>query len=87
MSIVPLPVFETDADSRHRTEVTAEERYRSLEPPASIVVRVGYMQLIGEFDYEGDERPVCGSMLVARTHRGTELVRMVSPRWDRGGVR
>ena len=58
--------------------MTAEEYCRSLEPPASILVRFGCMHLIGEFDYEGDQRPICGARLVARTHRGTELVHMVS---------
>ncbi|UCD75220.1 MAG: hypothetical protein JSV91_15735 [Phycisphaerales bacterium] len=87
MSIVPLPVFETDADPRHRTELTAEEHSRTLEPPTSIVVRFGYMRLIGEYDYEGDHRPVCGARLVARTHRGTELVHMVSTACPNSGCR
>lgn len=78
MPIVPLPVFETDADPRHRTELTADELAQSLEMPESVIARFGYMRLIGEFDYSGDSPPVCGARLVARTHRGTELVTMVT---------
>ncbi len=78
MSIFPLPVFEADADSRHREALTDEEIYEQLKPPTSIVVKFGAMKLIGEYPYDGDAKPGCGSKLVARTHRGTELVEMLT---------
>jgi cell fate regulator YaaT (PSP1 superfamily) len=78
MPILPLPVFEADADPRHREAMSDEEAYEQLEPPATIVVRFGYMKLIGEYPYEGDARPGCGTKLVARTHRGTEIVEMLT---------
>ncbi|MHC4947481.1 MAG: PSP1 domain-containing protein [Planctomycetota bacterium] len=78
MSIVPLPVFEADADPQQRTDLTDEEVYERLEPPKTIVVRFGAMRLIGEDPYSGDAKPGCGSRLVARTHRGTEVVEMLT---------
>ena len=47
MSIFPLPQFEADADPTNR-EMTDEERYARLEPPSTIVVRVGFMARVGE---------------------------------------
>ncbi len=85
MSIFPLPVFETDADPRHRDGLTDEELYERLEPPKTIVVRFGYMKLVGEFPYDGDAKPGCGSKLVARTHRGTEIVEMLTTTCENAG--
>jgi cell fate regulator YaaT (PSP1 superfamily) len=85
MSIFPLPVFEADADPRHRNAMTDEEIYERLEPPKTIVVRFGYMKLIGEFAYDGAAKPGCGSKLVARTHRGTEVVEMLTTTCDNAG--
>ena len=48
MSITPLPVFEADADPRHRTAMSDEELYAQLKPPKTIVVRFGSMKLVGE---------------------------------------
>ncbi len=73
MSIFPLPVFEQDADPSRRSAMTDEEIYARLEPPKTIVVRFGSMKMVGEYPYDGDAKPGCGSQLVARTHRGTEL--------------
>lgn len=78
MSIFPLPVFEADADPRHRDAMTDEEIYERLEPPRTIVVKFGYMKLVAEYPYDGDAKPGCGSKLVARTHRGTEVVEMLT---------
>lgn len=78
MSIVPLPIFERDADPAHRDAMTDEERYARLKPPTSIVVRFGSLKLVGEYAYDGDARPGCGSKLVVRTHRGTELGEMLT---------
>ena len=85
MSIHPLPVFETDADPRHRSSLTDEEIYNRLEPPKSIVVRFGAMKLVAEYEYDGDAKPGCGTKLVARTHRGTELVEMLTTTCENAG--
>ncbi|MFG0275398.1 MAG: stage 0 sporulation family protein [Phycisphaerales bacterium] len=74
MSIFPLQQFEDDLEAaRHDQEV-----YDRLKAPTSIVVRFGAMKLIGEFPYKGDAKPGCGSKLVVRTHRGTELGEMLT---------
>lgn len=78
MSIVPLPVFEADADPRHRSAMTDAELYASLEVPKTLVVRFGRMKNVGEFPYDGDVKPGCGTKLVARTPRGTEVVEMLT---------
>lgn len=78
MSIKPLPVFEADADPRHRSAMNDEEIYAALEPPKTIVVRFGSMKLVGEYPYDGDAKPGCGSKLVVRTHRGTEVGEMLT---------
>ena len=82
--IVPLPVFEADADPHHRSAMSDEEIYERLEPPKTMVVRLGAMKLIGEYKYEGDAKPGCGTKLVARTHRGTELVEMLTTTCENG---
>ncbi|MDX2145930.1 MAG: regulatory iron-sulfur-containing complex subunit RicT [Planctomycetota bacterium] len=58
----------------------AEDReiYDRLQAPKTIVVRFGAMHLVGEFPYSGDAKPGCGSKLVVRTHRGTELGEMLT---------
>lgn len=85
MSIFPLPVFETEADPRHRSAMSDEEIYARLEPPKTIVVKFGAMKLVGEFSYDGDAKPGCGSKLVARTIRGTELVEMLTTTCSNSG--
>ena len=85
MSIMPLPVFEADADARHRTAMSDEELYARLKPPKTIVVRFGSMKLVGEYPYEGEAKPGCGSKLVARTHRGTEIVEMLTTTCENAG--
>lgn len=78
MSIFPLPVFEQDADPSRRSAMTDEEIYARLEPPKTIVIRFGSMKMVGEYPYAGDAKPGCGSRLVARTHRGTEMGEMLT---------
>lgn len=78
MSIFPLPVFEADADPSRRDALTDAEVYARLKPPSTIVVRAGRMGFVAEYPYDGDAKPGCGSKLVARTHRGTELVEMLT---------
>lgn len=78
MPITPLPVFEADANPHHRTALSDQEIYDRLEAPKSIVVKFGSMKLVGEFPYDGDAKPGCGSKLVIRTHRGTEVGEMLT---------
>ena len=78
MSIFPLPIFERDGDPAHRDALTDAETYARLKPPSSIVVKFGSMRLIGEYPYDGDAKPGCGSKIVVRTHRGTELAEMLT---------
>jgi cell fate regulator YaaT (PSP1 superfamily) len=85
MSIVPLPVFEADADPHHRSAMTDREIYERLESPETIVVRFGAMRLVGEYPYGGEAKPGCGTRLVARTHRGTEVVEMLTTTCENAG--
>ena len=78
MSIFPLPIFERDADPAHRDALNDAEAYARLAPPSSIVVKFGSMRQIGEYPYDGDAKPGCGSKIVVRTHRGTELAEMLT---------
>jgi len=78
MSIMPLPVFEQDSDPANRDAMTLEEQHAALEAPKTIVVRFGAMRLIGEYTQTGSIKPGCGSKLVARTHRGLEVVEMLT---------
>lgn len=75
MPIFPLPQFEADL-----AELNEEDRkaYEALKAPKTLVVRFGSMKLVGEFPYDGTAKPGCGSKLVVRTHRGTELGEMLT---------
>lgn len=68
-SIVPLPVMLEEEDRKI---------YEKLAPPSSMVVRYGYMKLIAELPYDGEGKPGCGSKVVIRTDRGTELADMLT---------
>ena len=85
MSIFPLPVFEADVDPHQRTAMSDEEIYARLEPPKTIVVKFGVTKLVGEFPYDGPSKPGCGSKLVARTFRGTEVVEMLTTTCSNSG--
>ena len=85
MSIFPLPVFEADADPRHRSAMSDDEIYERLAPPKTIVVKFGSLRIVGEFPYEGDAKPGCGTRLTARTHRGTEVAEMLTTTCDNAG--
>ena len=85
MSIFPLPVFEADADPSNRDALTLEEQLEKLTPPETIVVRFGSMGMVGEYKQAGGIRAGCGSKLVARTHRGTELVDMLTTTCSNSG--
>jgi cell fate regulator YaaT (PSP1 superfamily) len=75
MPIVPLPQFEADL-----AELQEEDRklYEAMKAPKTLVVRFGAMKLVGEYPYDGDAKPGCGSKLVVKTHRGTELAEMLT---------
>jgi len=86
MPIIPLPIFEEDADpSRRGGAMTDEQTYANLKAPTSIVVRYGARRMVGEFPYEGKAKPGCGSKLVVRTPRGTELGEMLTTTCGNGG--
>ncbi|MCL4741541.1 MAG: hypothetical protein KJZ54_04985 [Phycisphaerales bacterium] len=74
MPILPLPQFEEDLAAWEEDR----KAYERLAAPKSIVVRFGVMKLIGEYPYDGDAKPGCGSKLVVRTHRGVELGEMLT---------
>src|SRR5690606_23892522 len=77
MPIHPLPQFEEDV-----AQLEAEDRavYERLEAPKTIVVRFGAMKMIGEFPWknEGGAKPGCGSKIVIRSFRGTEIGEMLT---------
>lgn len=75
MPITPLPQFEADLKEYH-DELAA--RAAAAEPPRTMAVRFGLMGLIGEYPYDGSVKPGCGSKVIARTHRGTELVEVLT---------
>ncbi|MEM9662051.1 MAG: regulatory iron-sulfur-containing complex subunit RicT [Planctomycetota bacterium] len=77
MPIVPLPQFEEDLKA-YLAEKADRDAYERLNAPTTIVVRFGAMKMIGEFPYDGEAKPGCGSRLVVRTHRGEELGEMLT---------
>ncbi|MFM9957458.1 MAG: regulatory iron-sulfur-containing complex subunit RicT [Phycisphaerales bacterium] len=74
MPIFPLPQFEADL-ALDRTE---REAYERLNTPKTVVVRFGVMKMVGEFPFNLNVKPGCGTKMVARTHRGTELAEMLT---------
>jgi cell fate regulator YaaT (PSP1 superfamily) len=74
--IFPLPQFEADL----KQQLVEEDRkaYEALRAPKTLVVRFGSMKLIGEFAYQGQVKPGCGSKLIVKTFRGTELGEMLT---------
>ena len=85
MTIIPLPVFEEDADPSRRDALTLEEQLEKLEEPKTLVVRFGSLKMIGEYKQAGGIKAGCGSKLVARTHRGTELVDLLTTTCSNSG--
>lgn len=78
-------MFEADADPARRSVLTDEELYARLRPPATIVVRFGAMLMIGEFPYDGTAKPGCGTKLVVRSVRGTEIAEMLTTTCSNSG--
>ncbi|MCA9302567.1 MAG: hypothetical protein KC996_00445 [Phycisphaerales bacterium] len=77
MPIHPLPQFEEDLAVLLK-EREDREAYEKLSAPSTIVVRFGYLRMIGEFPYTGDAKPGCGSKLVVKTQRGVEMGEMLT---------
>lgn len=75
MPIYPLPQFEADLAAQEEADRKA---YAALKAPKTVVVRYGAMKMVGEFPYDLDAKPGCGSKLVVRTHRGTEMAEMLT---------
>lgn len=75
-TITPLPVMLEEADRKI---------YEKLEAPKSIVCRYGYMRMIIELPYDGSAKPGCGSKLVIRSPRGTELAEMLTTTCNNSG--
>jgi|GEM_PF-781343 len=71
MPITPLPQFEADLQE-YRDQIAQQEAADAAEQK-TLVVKFGSMKLIGEYRYDGKVKPGCGSKVVCRTHRGTEL--------------
>ena len=72
MKIMPLPQFEADADPERRSALTVAEQAARLQKPATIVVKYGDLGWVGEYAWEGDASPGCGSKILCKTHRGTD---------------
>jgi len=66
-------------------EEADQKAYEALQAPKAIVVRYGYLKMVGEFPYDGDAKPGCGSKLVIRTSRGIELGEMLTTTCGNGG--
>ena len=73
--IYPLPQFEADLKEQQEAD---RKVYESLKTPKTLVLRFGYLKLIGEYPYDGDVKPGCGSKMVVRTHRGVEIGEMLT---------
>jgi cell fate regulator YaaT (PSP1 superfamily) len=72
--IVPLPQFEADL-----AELEADRKtYAKLSVPETLVVRFGYLKFVGEFPNRAGAKPGCGSKIVVRTGRGTEIGEMLT---------
>ena len=62
-----------------------EERTPEPPPPKTIVVRYGYLKEIGEFPSDVTAKIGCGTKLVVRTQRGTEIAEMLTTTCGNGG--
>ena len=85
MSIFPLEVFEADADPTRRNAETLEEQLAKITPPKTMVVKFGIVKMIGEFPTDENIVAGCGSKLIARTQRGTEIVEMLASTCENAG--
>ncbi|HUO10135.1 MAG TPA: regulatory iron-sulfur-containing complex subunit RicT [Phycisphaerae bacterium] len=62
-----------------------EEKLPDTPPPKTIVVRYGYLKEIGEFPSDLTSKVGCGSKLIIRTDRGTEIGEMLTTVCGNGG--
>jgi cell fate regulator YaaT (PSP1 superfamily) len=62
-----------------------EEKLPDTPPPKTIVVRYGYLREIGEFPSDLTQKVGCGTKLVLRTERGTEIGEMLTTVCGNGG--
>ncbi len=69
---ITLPQVVLDLEEEDR------KAFEALKPPASMVVRYGYMKFVAELPYDGKDKVGCGSKLVIRTDRGAELAEMLT---------
>lgn len=76
---ITLPQIVLDLEEEDR------KRYEALKPPKTIVVRYGYLKMVAELPYDGDVTPGCGSKIVVRTSRGTELAEMLTTTCSNSG--
>ena len=76
---ITLPQVVLDLEEEDR------KRYEELKAPKAIVVRYGYMKMVAELPYDGEAKPGCGSKLVIRTKRGTEIGEMLTTTCGNGG--
>ncbi|MEO1598778.1 MAG: hypothetical protein AAFR78_09630 [Planctomycetota bacterium] len=82
---MPLPQFEADADPERRSALTVAEQAARLQKPATIVVKYGDLGWVGEYAWEGDASPGCGSKILCKTHRGTEIGEMLTTTCENSG--
>src|SRR5512144_457951 len=62
-----------------------EERPPEPAPAKTLVVRYGYLREIGEFPSDLTQKVGCGTKLVVRTDRGTEIAEMLTTTCSNGG--
>ena len=74
-SITPLPIM---------LEEEKEHEVKDLKPK-SVVARYGYMRMIAELPFDLDAKPGCGTKLIIRSPRGTELATMLTSTCPNGG--
>lgn len=69
MPIEPLPIL---------LEEEEQKAIEKLKAPESIVVRYGFMKQIGEFPFQGNDTPGCGTKMVIKSPRGVEIADMLT---------
>jgi len=62
-----------------------EEKILEAPPPKTMVVRYGFLREIGEFPSDLTSKVGCGTKLIVRTDRGTELGEMLTTTCGNGG--
>ena len=62
-----------------------EEKPPEAQPPKTMVIRYGYLREIGEFPSDLTQKVGCGTKLVVRTARGTEIAEMLTTACGNGG--